>query len=163
MRPLIFDLDGTLIDTIYAHVFAWQRALAEVGDPDRRLAHPSGHDVTHAPVKSRTGQLANPFRPGNGVTPPHLAGHDALLDDYESFTAEAPLHPNWALTGLRGTGKTVLLGELAARAGAPRLSRDRCPRSGDQSQAALQPRPVQGRPNHRRMARARAASARRGP
>jgi HAD superfamily hydrolase (TIGR01509 family) len=28
---LIFDLDGTLIDTVYAHVFAWQRALAERG------------------------------------------------------------------------------------------------------------------------------------
>jgi HAD superfamily hydrolase (TIGR01509 family) len=26
---LIFDLDGTLVDTVYAHVFAWQRALAE--------------------------------------------------------------------------------------------------------------------------------------
>jgi HAD superfamily hydrolase (TIGR01549 family) len=31
MRTLIFDLDGTLIDTVYAHVFAWQRALAESG------------------------------------------------------------------------------------------------------------------------------------
>ena len=31
MRPLIFDLDGTLIDTVYAHVFSWQRALAESG------------------------------------------------------------------------------------------------------------------------------------
>lgn len=31
MRALIFDLDGTLIDTVYAHVFAWQRALAESG------------------------------------------------------------------------------------------------------------------------------------
>ena len=31
MRALIFDLDGTLIDTVYAHVFAWQRALAEEG------------------------------------------------------------------------------------------------------------------------------------
>jgi HAD superfamily hydrolase (TIGR01509 family) len=28
---LIFDLDGTLVDTVYAHVFAWQRALAEEG------------------------------------------------------------------------------------------------------------------------------------
>jgi HAD superfamily hydrolase (TIGR01509 family) len=26
---LIFDLDGTLVDTVYAHVFAWQRALSE--------------------------------------------------------------------------------------------------------------------------------------
>ncbi|MEX0629435.1 MAG: HAD family hydrolase [Chloroflexota bacterium] len=33
MRALIFDLDGTLIDTVYAHVFAWQRALAEAGMP----------------------------------------------------------------------------------------------------------------------------------
>ena len=31
MRALVFDLDGTLIDTVYAHVFAWQRALAELG------------------------------------------------------------------------------------------------------------------------------------
>ena len=33
MRALIFDLDGTLIDTVYAHVFAWQRALREAGMP----------------------------------------------------------------------------------------------------------------------------------
>jgi HAD superfamily hydrolase (TIGR01549 family) len=30
---LIFDLDGTLVDTVYAHVFAWQRALGEAGMP----------------------------------------------------------------------------------------------------------------------------------
>lgn len=33
MRALIFDLDGTLVDTVYAHVFAWQRTLAEAGMP----------------------------------------------------------------------------------------------------------------------------------
>jgi len=31
MRALVFDLDGTLIDTVYAHVFAWQQAFAESG------------------------------------------------------------------------------------------------------------------------------------
>ena len=31
MPALIFDLDGTLVDTVYAHVFAWQRALAQCG------------------------------------------------------------------------------------------------------------------------------------
>lgn len=31
MRGLILDLDGTLVDTVYAHVFAWQRAFAEAG------------------------------------------------------------------------------------------------------------------------------------
>ncbi len=33
MRALIFDLDGTLVDTVYAHVFAWQQALEEAGLP----------------------------------------------------------------------------------------------------------------------------------
>ncbi len=31
MKALIFDLDGTLVDTVYAHVIAWQQALAEAG------------------------------------------------------------------------------------------------------------------------------------
>jgi HAD superfamily hydrolase (TIGR01509 family) len=31
MPALLFDLDGTLVDTVYAHVFAWQRALLERG------------------------------------------------------------------------------------------------------------------------------------
>jgi beta-phosphoglucomutase-like phosphatase (HAD superfamily) len=31
MHALLFDLDGTLVDTVYAHVLAWQRAFAEVG------------------------------------------------------------------------------------------------------------------------------------
>jgi hypothetical protein len=61
--------------------------------------------------------LPNPFRPGNGVPPPYLAGRDRLLDTLEDWLLEEPpLHANWALTGLRGTGKTVLLGEFAARA-----------------------------------------------
>ena len=33
MLALVFDLDGTLVDTVYAHVLAWQRALAEGGLP----------------------------------------------------------------------------------------------------------------------------------
>jgi HAD superfamily hydrolase (TIGR01509 family) len=33
MKALIFDLDGTLVDTVYAHIFAWQRALDEAGMP----------------------------------------------------------------------------------------------------------------------------------
>ena len=61
--------------------------------------------------------LANPFRPGNGVPPPYLAGRDRLLNAFEDWLVEEPpLHANWALTGLRGTGKTVLLGEFATRA-----------------------------------------------
>ncbi|HEX7188309.1 MAG TPA: HAD family hydrolase [Actinomycetes bacterium] len=30
---LLFDLDGTLVDSVYQHVIAWQEALTEVGIP----------------------------------------------------------------------------------------------------------------------------------
>src|SRR5260370_14552798 len=33
MTGLIFDLDGTLVDTVYAHIFAWQRAFNELDLP----------------------------------------------------------------------------------------------------------------------------------
>ena len=31
MRALIFDLDGTLVDTVYAHILAWQNTFSEAG------------------------------------------------------------------------------------------------------------------------------------
>lgn len=31
MKALIFDLDGTLVDSVYAHVLAWQLVFAEAG------------------------------------------------------------------------------------------------------------------------------------
>src|SRR5512138_47527 len=68
MRALIFDLDGTLVDTVYGHVLAWQLALAEAGMPldgwrihrrigmsgglfTRALAREVGHPIT--PEQSR--------------------------------------------------------------------------------------------------------------
>jgi hypothetical protein len=70
--------------------------------------------VTDIHSKARTELLANPFRPGNGVAPPYLAGRDGLLEEFERYLGEThPLHANWTLTGIRGTGKTVLLGEFA--------------------------------------------------
>ena len=52
MTALIFDRDGTLVDTVYAHVFASQRALAERGTAiDGRRIH------------RRAGRLSGPARP----------------------------------------------------------------------------------------------------
>jgi HAD superfamily hydrolase (TIGR01549 family) len=39
MKALIFDLDGTLIDTVYAHVLAWQKSFAVL----EHLAVPAWH------------------------------------------------------------------------------------------------------------------------
>ncbi len=77
MRALIFDLDGTLVDTVYAHIFAWQRTLAEAEMPlegwrihrkigmsgglfTRAVARELGRDITsmeEAALLDRHGEL----------------------------------------------------------------------------------------------------------
>jgi len=53
MRAVIFDLDGTLVDSVYAHTFAWWRVLQEAGLPVaawkvHRLIGMSGGLITKA-------------------------------------------------------------------------------------------------------------------
>jgi hypothetical protein len=57
----------------------------------------------------------NPFRPGVGTRPLHLAGRDQPMRRFAAMLRSAPEQPaNMRLTGLRGVGKTVLLGEFQA-------------------------------------------------
>jgi type II secretory pathway predicted ATPase ExeA len=51
----------------------------------------------------------NPFRPGAGHMPPHLAGREAERRDFERLLDQTTILENPLLTGLRGVGKTVLL------------------------------------------------------
>jgi HAD superfamily hydrolase (TIGR01509 family) len=56
MRAVIFDLDGTLVDSVYAHVLAWQRTLAEAdihidGWKIHRLIGMSGGLLTKAAAR----------------------------------------------------------------------------------------------------------------
>ncbi len=53
--------------------------------------------------------FANPFRPGAGHMPPHLAGRRAETEEFERLLEQDPILENLVLTGLRGVGKTVLL------------------------------------------------------
>jgi hypothetical protein len=63
--------------------------------------------------------IANPYAPGAGTPPPELVGRDQVIEDAEialrrivsSRTSQHQL-----ITGLRGVGKTVLLGKLTALA-----------------------------------------------
>ena len=83
MPALIFDLDGTLVDTVYAHVFSWQRALAEAGMAvdgwrihrrigmsgglfTRAIAREIGREITEAEadaLQQRHGELFHEFLP----------------------------------------------------------------------------------------------------
>lgn len=97
MKAMIFDLDGTLVDTVYAHVFAWQRAMTESGlDVDgwkihrrigmsgglfaRALAKELGRELsseeaTH--LQKRHGELFREFLPDRRPLPgaKELLGH----------------------------------------------------------------------------------------
>jgi HAD superfamily hydrolase (TIGR01549 family) len=89
MPALIFDLDGTLVDTVYAHVFSWQRALAEAGMAidgwrihrrmgmsgglfTRAVAREIGREITEAEAEAlqrRHGELFNDLLPDRSALP----------------------------------------------------------------------------------------------
>ncbi|MFL5311006.1 MAG: HAD family hydrolase [Myxococcales bacterium] len=93
MRALIFDLDGTLVDTVYAHVFAWQKALDEAGMPidgwrihrrvgmsgglfTRAVAREVGHDLTPEQAEAlqrRHGELFRQLLPERRPLPGAVA------------------------------------------------------------------------------------------
>lgn len=51
----------------------------------------------------------NPFRPGAGHMPPHLAGRSKETKEFSKLLQQDVILENFVLTGLRGVGKTVLL------------------------------------------------------
>ena len=51
----------------------------------------------------------NPFRPGAGHAPPHLAGRLEEREEFLRLLEQEAILENLLLTGLRGVGKTVLL------------------------------------------------------
>lgn len=60
--------------------------------------------------------FANPFRPGAGHIPPHLAGREAEHQEFARLLEQTTILENMVLTGLRGVGKTVLLDAFKPRA-----------------------------------------------
>lgn len=61
--------------------------------------------------------VANPYAPGAGTPPPALVGRDGVIEDAEIALRRlksARSNQHLLVTGLRGVGKTVLLGKLSA-------------------------------------------------
>ena len=56
-----------------------------------------------------SGRFQNPFRPGAGHPPPYLAGREKQKEEFIRLLGQRIITDNMILTGLRGTGKTVLL------------------------------------------------------
>jgi hypothetical protein len=52
---------------------------------------------------------SNPFRPGAGHSPPHLAGREGEVEHFRQYLEQETIVKNVVLTGLRGVGKTVLM------------------------------------------------------
>lgn len=54
-------------------------------------------------------EFKNPYRPGAGHMPPHLAGREREYEEFDRLLEQDEILENLVLTGLRGVGKTVLL------------------------------------------------------
>jgi HAD superfamily hydrolase (TIGR01549 family) len=98
MHALLFDLDGTLVDTVYAHVLAWQLALGEAGlnvaafrlhrhvgssgalivrYAERETGHKLSEDQEHA-VQRRHGELFKQIVPRPRALPGAVEAFRAL-------------------------------------------------------------------------------------
>jgi AAA ATPase-like protein len=58
----------------------------------------------------------NPYRPGAGHMPPHLAGREREYAEFDRLLEQDEILENLVLTGLRGVGKTVLVETFKPRA-----------------------------------------------
>jgi AAA+ ATPase superfamily predicted ATPase len=63
-------------------------------------------------MAENTSKFKNPFRPGAGHIPPHLAGREDEIRRFTALLDQDVILSNVILTGLRGVGKTVLLERL---------------------------------------------------
>lgn len=61
-------------------------------------------------------EFRNPYRPGAGHMPPHLAGREREFSEFDRLLDQEEILENLVLTGLRGVGKTVLLEKFKPRA-----------------------------------------------
>jgi hypothetical protein len=61
-------------------------------------------------------EFKNPYRPGAGHMPPHLAGREREYEEFDRLLEQDEILENMVLTGLRGVGKTVLLETFKPRA-----------------------------------------------
>jgi HAD superfamily hydrolase (TIGR01509 family) len=80
-RAVLFDVDGTLVDTNYLHVMAWRRVFLERGEPDITSAR------IHRLVGMGTDELLETLfgRPRPELKPERARHFDALKAEIRAF------------------------------------------------------------------------------
>jgi HAD superfamily hydrolase (TIGR01509 family) len=109
IAALLFDIDGTLIDSVDLHARAWQEALAEFG-----------HEVSFEAVRSQIGKGGDQLMPVF-VPPDELGRRGAELETFRSDLFKRKYLPQIrAFPGvralferLRADGKTIVLASSA--------------------------------------------------
>jgi HAD superfamily hydrolase (TIGR01509 family) len=101
---IVFDVDGTLLDTNYLHVLAWSRALADQG-----LRVPMS--VIHSLIGMGSDKLIEHLVPGHEpseLDEGHSRHYSELRGEIRAFDGAAEL-----LKTVAGRGATVILGTSA--------------------------------------------------
>jgi phosphoglycolate phosphatase-like HAD superfamily hydrolase len=99
-RPgVLFDIDGTLLDTNYLHVLAWSQAFRDAG-------HQVAMWTLHRAIGIGSEELVQRIlgRDDDGVVQAHSERYDALRDQVTAFPAAGEL-----LSACAGLGLTVVL------------------------------------------------------
>ncbi|HEV3401924.1 MAG TPA: HAD family hydrolase [Acidimicrobiales bacterium] len=118
-RPgVIFDLDGTLVDTTYLHVLAWSRSLHDAGE---QAAMASIHRLIGMSSERVTADLVG--RPDDQVSEGHGRHFRRLLDDVRASRGAAELlsevHRLGAAVVVATSAKADDLDAMLAAVGAP--------------------------------------------
>ncbi len=106
-RPaaVLLDVDGTLVDTNWLHVIAWQRAfrsVAEIDVPAQRLHHEVGKGGDQF-VPSVAGDAVEE-RFGDALRDAHDVGYEELIDEVRPLPGARDL-----IVALKERGLTVVL------------------------------------------------------
>lgn len=108
--PMLSKMPGkTSCTIVYCCIMYKNTQCEDRRSPPQRKSNSAGKESMKKEEKS----IQNPFRPGNGIMPPYLAGRESIIERFEaSLDTALSLPQNLVITGVRGTGKTVLLQRL---------------------------------------------------